>query len=76
MITEISKTEPLTFKLSSENSYPLLTITPTYNVVFYSGSVQVGKLDWNDGVMKFTGDADESAKLFFDNIIKRYEYTK
>lgn len=32
----------------------------------------VGKLDWSDGTMKFTGDADDSAQLFFDNIIKIY----
>lgn len=30
----------------------------------------VGKLDWSDGIMKFTGDADESGKVFFENMIK------
>lgn len=32
----------------------------------------VGKLDWSDGIMKFTGDADESGKVFFENMIKHY----
>lgn len=32
----------------------------------------VGKLDWSDGTMKFTGDADESGKVFFENMIKHY----
>lgn len=43
-----------------------------YKILFFKENSEVGSLDWNDGVMKFIGNADESAKLFFDNIIKRY----
>jgi hypothetical protein len=32
----------------------------------------IGKLDWNDGTMKFSGSVDESAQLFFDCIIQAH----
>lgn len=46
------------------------------SVIFSYKEKTVGKLDWSDDTMKFTGDADESAQLFFDNIIKRYAQTQ
>lgn len=50
---------------------------PTYPSVIFKGKSQedIGVLDWSSGVMKFTGDADESAQLFFDGIIKQYIQT-
>lgn len=60
------------FYFSTNASQTLLTLKPNYNVTFHRGQEMVGKLDWNEGPMKFEGDADESAQLFFDNIIKRY----
>jgi hypothetical protein len=50
----------------------LTLVKPDYNVSFFIEDNLIGKLDWNDGVMKFYGEADESAKVFFDNVIKRY----
>ena len=38
---------------------------PAYNMSFHNEEKIVGKLDWGDGVLKFTGDAEESAKLLF-----------
>jgi len=38
---------------------------PAYNMSFHNEEKIVGKLDWSDGVLKFTGDAEESAKLLF-----------
>lgn len=49
-----------------------LYIPPAYTVQFYKDKTKVGELDWNDGTMKFKGDVDESAQLFFDEVIKRY----
>jgi hypothetical protein len=31
---------------------------------------EVGRLDMKDGKMVFTGNADQSAKIFFDQIVK------
>lgn len=44
----------------------------TPSVIFKKDGKQVGVLSWENGPMTFEGDADESAQLFFDNIIKRY----
>lgn len=54
------------------NASQLITIMPTNKILFQGVSGSVGTLDWSDGTMRFKGDADESAQLFFDNIIKRY----
>jgi hypothetical protein len=63
--------------------YPLYSVgglklyQPTYpSIVFRNNDKNVGTLDWSDGTMKFKGDADESAQLFFDNIVKRYIQTR
>jgi len=61
-----------TIFLTSSGSHAQLVMKPEYSVSFYRENQLVGKLDWNDGPMKFEGDAEESAQLFFDNIIKRY----
>ena len=49
-----------------------LYVPPAYNVQFHKDGKPIGTLSWKDGPMKFEGDAEESAQLFFDNIIKRY----
>jgi len=48
---------------------PKLIITqpkPTYNVAFWEGDKEIGKLSWENGVMVFEGDMEDSAKKFFD----------
>ena len=61
---------------STNASTAMLILKSNYNVSFYKSYEKVGELDWNDGIMKFNGDAEESAQLFFDNIIKRYFQTQ
>lgn len=34
------------------------------NIKFFDGGNEVGCLDWEDGKMKFFGNADKSAKVF------------
>jgi hypothetical protein len=55
----------------STTSPQLLNIKPNYNISFHHEGKTIGYLDWNDGDMKFSGSADESAKIFFDSLIKR-----
>ena len=57
-----------TFKQSSEPVFAFTEIKPNYNMSFHNGDKQVGALDFNGPEMTFTGDADESAKVFFDFI--------
>lgn len=55
------------------NSYnKLLAFTPAHNVKFYKDDREIAKLDWSDGTMRFSGDADVGGQLFFDHIIKQH----
>jgi len=38
----------------------------SYNMTFSKGGQEIGRLDWNYGVMKFNGNAEESARVFFE----------
>ena len=49
---------------------------PSHTIAFHNGSKQVGLLDFNGPVMTFEGDADESAKVFFDFIAERFAQFK
>ena len=44
----------------------LSNIKPNYNVTFHNGDRNIGRLDFNGDAMVFEGDAEESAKVFFD----------
>jgi len=49
-----------------------------YNVGFFDASSFVGELDWGTGVLKFKGSADKSARIFFEEELKKLvdEYIK
>jgi hypothetical protein len=49
-----------------------VTAMPSYNITFHNGSGVIGKLDFNGPEMVFTGNAEESAKVFFDWIAKSF----
>lgn len=79
---DFMESKQTTFKFN-EYAYPLYSggglklHQPTYpSIVFKNNDKNVGTLDWSDGAMKFKGDADESAQLFFDGIIKIYVQSK
>ena len=57
-----------TFKQPSELPITLFEMKPNYNMTFNRDGKQIGVLDFNGPEMVFTGDADESAKVFFDFI--------
>jgi hypothetical protein len=61
----------LTLDLGKEHQ-TLITIQPDLSMTFHDGKNAIGKLDWNDGTMKFSGSVDESAQLFFDCIIQAH----
>lgn len=58
--------------IASGDYHKLLTITPNPSIHFHNKEKTVGKLDWTNGTMKFEGDVEESAQLFFDHIIRKY----
>ena len=43
-----------------------------YTVTFMKNEKQIGILDFNGPHMIFSGDADESAKVFFDSLYKEF----
>ena len=54
--------------VSDLNMYVKYTtqVKPDYNISFQQEGKNIGKLDFNGDEMKFIGEADESAKVFFD----------
>lgn len=50
---------------------------PNYNITFQNTvddkQVQIGKLDFNGGVMKFEGNADQSAMVFMDSLASSFQ---
>lgn len=57
----------------SPTTAPPLYIKPDYSVTFSNSEKQVGKLDFNGPKMMFEGDAEESARIFFEWIAKSFE---
>jgi hypothetical protein len=45
---------------------------PNYNITFHGEGGEIGRLDFNGPEMVFTGNAEESAKVFFDWIAKSF----
>jgi hypothetical protein len=57
-------------------------IKPNHNIVMHNSQGEVGRLDFNGPAMIFEGDANESAKVFFDFVAQYFnqrlkdEYTR
>ena len=46
---------------------------PPHNMTFHNeNNKEVGRLEFGKDGMTFTGNADESAKIFFDHFLKGY----
>jgi hypothetical protein len=50
------------------------TLKPNYNISFHNNGKEVGKLDFNGPALVFTGDAEESAKVFIDWIAQSFAW--
>ena len=46
---------------------------PNYTMTFHHKEKTIGTLDFNGPELVFTGDAEESAKVFFDFIAERFK---
>jgi hypothetical protein len=57
---------------TNTNSLSLFDLKPDYNVMFHNGDHNIGRLDFNGGVMVFEGAAEESAKIFFDALAEKF----
>jgi hypothetical protein len=45
---------------------------PPNNITFNAEGGEVGRLEWTKEGITFTGKADESAKIFFNDFLKMY----
>ena len=62
-----------TFKSTSEPIIAAFDMKPNHNMTFHNqDGKHVGTLDFNGPEMVFTGDADESAKVFFEFIANAF----
>jgi hypothetical protein len=48
------------------------TLKPNYNISFHNNGQEIGKLDFNGPALVFTGEAEESAKVFFDWVAQSF----
>ena len=54
--------------------FSIAAAKPNHNITFNNQeNKQVGTLDFNGSAMAFVGDADESAKVFFDFVAKYFD---
>ena len=63
-----------TFKQSSEPIIAAFDMKPNHNITFHNqDGKQVGELNFNGPEMVFTGDIDDSAKVFFEFIANAFK---
>lgn len=54
-----------TLTYNTANRYQIANTTAQHNIVFHGpGGKEVGRFDFNEGTVKFEGDANEAAKVF------------
>jgi hypothetical protein len=58
------------FKPTGQLSFS--NLKPNYNISFHNNGQEIGKLNFNGPKMVFTGDAEESAKVFIDWIARSF----
>jgi len=52
----------------ADRQLAIIGTAPRPNLTFHLDSEQIGELSWENGVFRFKGSPDDSAKLFFDNL--------
>jgi len=60
------------YSLKSTEQISVFNIKPNYNISFHNNGKEIGKLDFNGPALVFTGDAEESAKVFIDWIARSF----
>ena len=56
------------FCFYTTTSSPIFTFTPSPDVRFGDGEKEIGRFSWPNGVFRFEGEAEESAKIFANYI--------
>lgn len=61
------------YVLKDTGKLGIFNFKPNCSITFHSGNRQVGVLDFNGPEMKFSGDMDESAKLFLEFVATSFK---
>lgn len=78
----INMTDRYSLGWSDPRKFTFEVPKPDYNITFQNAvddgkggkhNVQIGKLDFNGGVMKFEGNADQSAMVFMDSLAQTFQ---
>ena len=73
----ISMSERYSAGWSDPRKFTIAQAKPDYNITLNNTvdgkQVQIGKLDFNDGMMKFDGNADQSAIVFMDSLAQTFK---
>jgi hypothetical protein len=64
--------DEINYSFKPTEQVPTFNFKPDYNIGFHNNGKEVGKLDFNGSALVFTGEAEESAKVFFDWIAKSF----
>lgn len=77
----IKMTDRYALGWSDPRKFTIGQAKPNYNIVFKNNvgdalsaeQVEIGRLDFNGGVMKFEGNADQSAMVFMDSLATTFK---
>jgi hypothetical protein len=64
--------DQINYNIKPTGQLSVFNIKPNYNISFHNNGKEVGKLDFNGPALVFTGDAEESAKVFIDWVAKSF----
>ena len=58
--------DEINYSFKPTGQLSVFNVKPNYNIAFHNNGQEIGKLDFNGPALVFTGDAEESAKVFID----------
>ena len=64
--------DEINYSFKKQGQLHLLDSKPNYNIAFHNNDQEIGKLDFNGPALVFTGDAEESAKVFIDWVARSF----
>jgi hypothetical protein len=64
--------DEINYSFKPTEQVPTFNFKPNYNISFHNNSQEIGKMDFNGPALVFTGDAEESAKVFIDWIARNF----
>ena len=64
--------DEINYSFKPTGQVSVFNFKPDYNIAFHNNGKEIGKLDFNGPALVFTGDAEESAKVFVDWIARSF----